>query len=108
MPQFIVSDRDTKFMMGFRKHLFWKMETKLSFSTTFHPQIDGQTKKINGVLNQYLKNYVNANKKVLGEHLSLVEFCYNSTMHSAIKLFLFELTLGKEAKKPMDLATLMG
>jgi hypothetical protein len=42
---------------------------------TFHPQIDGQIKKVNGVLNQYLRYYVGADQKVWGEHLSLMEFC---------------------------------
>ncbi len=64
MPQFIVSDGDAKFMASFWKHLFWKVGTKLLFSTAFHPQIDGQIERVNGVLNQYFKNYVGINKKV--------------------------------------------
>jgi len=36
---------------------------KLLSNTVSHPQIDGQMKWVNGVLNQYLKNYVNANQK---------------------------------------------
>jgi hypothetical protein len=34
------------------------MGMKLLFNTTFHPQIDGETEKVNGVLNQYFRNYV--------------------------------------------------
>jgi hypothetical protein len=75
---------------------------------TFHPQIDGQIKKVNWVLNQNLKYYVGADPKDWGEHLSLVEFCYNSTMYLATKMSSFELVLGKEARKPMDLAIPMG
>ncbi len=60
------------------------------------------------MLNQYLRNYVNINQRDWGEHLGLVEFCYNSTMHSVMKMFLFELVLGKEGKKPMDLTIPMG
>jgi hypothetical protein len=99
MPQFIVSDRDAKFMKGFWKKIF----QNLSFSVTFHPQIKDQTKKVNGVLNQYLKNYVGVDQKDWSEHLGLVEFCYNSITHSMTKIYLFELTLEKEAKKSMDL-----
>jgi hypothetical protein len=44
----------------------------------FHPQIDGQMERVNGVLNQYLKNYVNVDKKDLGKHLDMVELYYNS------------------------------
>jgi hypothetical protein len=39
--QFIVSDQDAKFMVGFWKHLFQKVGTKLSFNTIFHPQTNG-------------------------------------------------------------------
>jgi hypothetical protein len=54
------------------------------------------------MLNQYFKNYVSVDKKDWGEHPSLDEFCYNSTMHLVIKMVPFELTLGKEVRKPMD------
>ncbi len=80
------------------------MGTKLSFNTTFHPQTNGQIKRANGVLNQYLRYYVGANQKDWGEHLVLTEFCYNSTTHLTTKMSSFELALGKEARKPMDLA----
>jgi hypothetical protein len=59
------------------------------------------------VLNQYFRNYVGTNQKDWGEHLGLVKFYYNSTTHLATNV-LFELTLGKEAKKWMDLAIHMG
>jgi hypothetical protein len=60
------------------------------------------------VLNWYLKNYVDVDHKDWGDHLGLEEFCYYSTMHMVMKMSMFELALGKEAKKPMDLAIPMG
>jgi hypothetical protein len=41
MPKEIISDRDTKFTSNFWKSLFVGFETKLLFSTTYHPQTDG-------------------------------------------------------------------
>jgi hypothetical protein len=41
MPKEIVSDKDTKFTSNFWKSLMDDFETKLLFSTTYHPQTDG-------------------------------------------------------------------
>jgi hypothetical protein len=47
---------------------------------------------------------MNIDQRHQGEHLGLVEFCYNFATHSVSKMSLFELALRKEAKKFMDLA----
>ncbi len=52
LPQFIISDRDVKFTTGFLKHLFQKVTMKLLFNMAFHPQINGQIERVNGVLSQ--------------------------------------------------------
>ncbi len=60
------------------------------------------------MLNQYLRNYVGGNQKDWGEQVGLTKFYYNSITHSTTKMSSFELTLGKEAKKPMDLTIHVG
>ncbi len=65
-------------------------------------------KGFTGVLNQYFRNYASVDQRDWGKHLRMVEFCYNLRMHSTMKMSSFELTLGKEAKKPMDLTIPMG
>ncbi|KAL2613367.1 hypothetical protein R1flu_025059 [Riccia fluitans] len=84
------------------------MRTKLSFSTVFHPQTDGQMEKMNLVLNQYLQNFVSTDQRGWAEWLSSAEFCYNSTKHSAIEESPFLLAYGHEPEGPLDLALTEG
>jgi hypothetical protein len=50
IPKTIVFDRDTKFTSNFWKGLFKGFGTNLNFSTTYHPESDGKTKKVNQVI----------------------------------------------------------
>lgn len=63
MPWTIFSDRDTKFVSYFWKTLWAKLGTKLLFSTTCHPQIDGQTEVVNRTLSMLLRAVI---KKQIG------------------------------------------
>ena len=55
MPKEIISDRDTKFTSNFLKSEFAGFETKLILSTTYHPQNDGQTGRVNQLLEDMLR-----------------------------------------------------
>jgi hypothetical protein len=46
LPKSIVSDRDTKFIGNFWRTLWNNLGTNLMFSSSYNPQIDGQTKVV--------------------------------------------------------------
>ena len=54
----IVFDGDVKFTSNFWKGLFAELGTKLNFNTAYHPQINGQTERVNQVLEDMLRMYV--------------------------------------------------
>jgi hypothetical protein len=63
MPEVKVNHWDVKFMLKFWTLFMKKMGTKLKFNTIFHPQTNGQTERINEILNQYFHNYIVDNHK---------------------------------------------
>jgi len=73
VPRTIVSDRDVKFMSYFWKTLSAKLGTKLLFSTTCHPQTDGQTEVVNRTLSMPLRAMIKKNVEVWEDCLPQVE-----------------------------------
>jgi hypothetical protein len=63
------------------------MGSELKMSTSFRPQTDGQTERVNLVIQQFLRNYVAADQQDWVDHLELAEFCYNNSAHSATATF---------------------
>jgi IS30 family transposase len=58
MTKEIVSDKDTKFTSSFWKSLMACLETKLLFSTTYHPQTNGKKERVNQILENMLRMHV--------------------------------------------------
>jgi len=56
VPKRIVSDRGTQFTSKFWEKLHESLVTKLRFSSTYHPQSDGQTKRVNQILEDMLRS----------------------------------------------------
>ncbi|CAL9222690.1 unnamed protein product, partial [Arabidopsis halleri] len=106
MPKTIVSDRDTKFLSYFWKTLWSKLGTKLMFSTTCHPQTDGQTEVVNRTLSTLLRALIRKNLKTWEDCLPHVEFAYNHSMHSASKFSPFQIVYGFNPTTPLDLMPL--
>jgi hypothetical protein len=56
VPKKIGSDRGTQITSRFWKKLHEAMDTKLNFSSAYHPQTDGQTERINQILGRHVES----------------------------------------------------
>ena len=104
VPHVIVSDRDPRFTGRFWSELFKMMGTELNFSTSFHPQTDGQTERVNALLELYLRHYVSANQHDWAKLLDVAQFSYNMQRSEATGKSPFELVTGRQPLTPNALA----
>jgi hypothetical protein len=102
MPKEIMSDRDTKFTSNFWKSLMASLETKLLFSTTYHPQTDGQMKRVNQILEDMLRMNVMHQPKKWEDYLPLVEFSYNNSYQESLKMSPFKVLYGRSCNTPVS------
>ena len=58
LPRELVSDRDPRFTVEFWQSVFRLLGTRLTMSTSDHPETDGQTERVNRVLEAILRGYV--------------------------------------------------
>jgi hypothetical protein len=100
LPRTIVTDRDARFMGNFWRSLFDLLDVKLTPSTAFHPQTDGQTERTNRTLEQVLRNYVNQRQDNWDLCLAPAEFAYNNAVQSTTRMSPFFCDLGKHPLVP--------
>jgi translation initiation factor IF-1 len=78
----------------------------LLFSTTYHPQTDGQTEVVNQTLSTMLQAVLKDNLRLWEECLPHIEFVYNRSIHSTTKLSSFMVVYGFNPHAPIDLLPL--
>ncbi|MCO5583084.1 hypothetical protein L7F22_036991 [Adiantum nelumboides] len=101
MPETIVSDRDPRFTSLFWKAIWENIGMRLQFSSSFHPQTDGQSEIANSVVLDLLKSYISDQKTQWKRCLPLVEFSYNNTIHSSTGKAPFEIVEGAMKVPPL-------
>ncbi|KAL0544358.1 hypothetical protein IC582_019472 [Cucumis melo] len=101
VPVSIVSDRDPRFTSKFWPSLQKAMGTGLKFSTSFHPQTDGQSERTIQTLEDMLRACVLQLKGSWDTHLPLMEFAYNNNYQSSIGMAPYEALYGRPCKTPV-------
>jgi hypothetical protein len=86
VPKKIVSNRGTQFTSMFWEKLHESMDTKLNFSSAYHPQTDGQTERVNQVLEDMLRACALKDNQSWDKCLSYGEFSYNNSCQESIKM----------------------
>jgi hypothetical protein len=101
VPKKIVSDRGTQFMSRFWEKLHEAMDTKLNFSSAYHPQTDGQTERVNQILEDMLRACALKDQKSWDKCLPYVEFSYNNIYQESLKMSPFEVLYGRRCRTPL-------
>jgi hypothetical protein len=98
-PEQIISDHDKIFNSQFWKQLFTLTGTTLSMSSSYHPETDGQTECVNQCVEGYLRCFAHACPMKWIQWLTLAEFWYNTSLHSALGRSPFEVLYGRTPRQ---------
>ncbi|WVZ97299.1 hypothetical protein U9M48_042847 [Paspalum notatum var. saurae] len=98
VPKRIISDRGSQFTSRFCEQLHDSFDSKLRFSTAYHPQTDGQTERTNQIIEDMLR----ACAIQYGTESALyAEFSYNNGYQASLKKSPFEALYGRRCRTPL-------
>jgi transposase InsO family protein len=86
VPKKIVSNKGTQFTSKFWKRLHEALYTQLCFSYAYHPQTDGQTERVNQILEDMLRACALQYGRSWYTSLSYVEFSYNNNYQESLNI----------------------
>ncbi|KAH0606496.1 uncharacterized protein H6S33_003330 [Morchella sextelata] len=84
LPTHVTSDRGTQFTAKFWKALCKHLNIEARMSTAFHPETDGQTERLNAVMEQYLRGYVSYQQDDWVKWLPMAEFSANNQLDKTL------------------------
>ncbi|KAI3523617.1 hypothetical protein L1887_01878 [Cichorium endivia] len=101
IPVSVIFDRDVRFTSRFWKKFHEELGTPLHFSTTYHPQTDGQSERTIQTLEDMFRACVIHFGGSWDSHLPLAEFSYNNSYHMSIDRAPFEMLYGRKCRTPV-------
>ena len=101
-PKTLITDRDSKFTDAFFRSLCSQLHIRQAMSSAHHPETDGQTERMNRVLEETLRHYVNDKMDNWDTLLPAAEFAVNNSYQHAIGTTPFHLNYGYHPSVPLD------
>nr|AAT47081.1 putative polyprotein [Oryza sativa Japonica Group] len=101
VPKKIVSDRGSQFTSKFWQKLQEELGTRLNFSTAYHPQTDGQTERVNQILEDMLRACALDFGGAWDKSLPYAEFSYNNSYQASLQMAPFEALYGRRCRTPL-------
>jgi hypothetical protein len=77
------------------------MDTMLNFSSAYHPQTNGLTKRVNQILEDMLRACALKDSKSWDKCLLYVEFSYNNSYQKSLKMSPFEILYRRKCRTPL-------
>jgi transposase InsO family protein len=97
----IVSNRESQFTLRYWERLHETLDTQLRFSSAYHPQTDGQTERINQILEDMLRVCALQYGRSWDKSLPYAEFSYNNSYQESLKMAPFEMLYGHRCQTPL-------
>jgi hypothetical protein len=97
----IVLDRGTQFTSKFWERLHEALDTQFHFSSTYHPHTDGETERINQIIEDTLQACELQYGRSWDKSLLYAEFSYNNSYRESLKMVPFEMLYGRRCQTPL-------
>jgi hypothetical protein len=98
----IISDRGFQFVARFWEQLHASLGTHLIHSLAYHPQMDGQTERVNQILEDMLRACVLEHEGSWDQNLPWAEFSYNNSYQESLKMTPFEVLYRRRCRTPLN------
>jgi transposase InsO family protein len=98
----IISNRGSQFIARFWEQLNASLRTHLIHSSAYHPQTDGQTKRVNQILKDMLRACLIEHQESWDKHLPWAEFSYNNSYQEGLKMAPFKVLYGCQCRTHLN------
>ncbi|UYV84871.1 hypothetical protein LAZ67_X003796, partial [Cordylochernes scorpioides] len=101
-PRYLISDRGSQFTSNLVKEITKICQIQHCLTTSYHPQTNGLTERLNRTLINMISMYVNVDQRNWDEILPFITHAYNTTIQETTKYSPFFLLYGREPVSILD------